>query len=98
MAPSPEPIDIDGMPEVVRVATRARETGEPCLLRQEGEVVAVLLPLALADALGIERPFTDEEIAASQSAAGGWAEVDTDKLIEEIYARRGRPVQPTVEP
>ena len=98
MARASEPLDIDGVAELVRLAREVRDTGEPCLLREGGEVIAVLVPLELADDLGIDRPFTEEEIAASRSAAGGWKHIDTDKLIEDIYARRGRPARPAGEP
>lgn len=88
MTRAPEPHDIDDVAELVRLARAVRDSGEPCLLREGGAVVAVLVPLAVADDLGIERPFTEEEIAASRSAAGGWADVDTDKRLADIYARR----------
>ncbi|GEM_PF-4127535 len=31
---------------------------------------------------------TEEDIAASMAAAGGWADIDADKLIRELYERR----------
>lgn len=32
--------------------------------------------------------ISDEDIEASKSAAGGWSDIDADKMIENIY--RGR--------
>ena len=97
MARVPEPIDIDDVPELVRLADQVRDSWEPCLLRREGEIVAALVPRQVAEDLGLPWPLSAEDVAAFQSAAGGWKDVDTDKLIEDISARRGRPVRPSVE-
>jgi hypothetical protein len=40
---------------------------------------------------------TPEAYEAFRSAAGSWADVDTDKLIEGIYAMRRRSNRPPVE-
>jgi hypothetical protein len=43
------------------------------------------------------REITAEDLEAFRAAAGGWADVDTDKLIEDIYATREISVRPTVD-
>lgn len=90
-------IDIGEMPEVVRLAREVHDSGQPVLLREAGVAIAALIPLELAEELGLRGPLTEAEIAAFESAAGGWHDVDTDRLLEDIYARRGRPVRPPVE-
>lgn len=32
--------------------------------------------------------ISEEDVKISKQAAGAWADIDTDKLIEEIYSRR----------
>ncbi len=90
-------IDISEVPELVRLAREVHDSGQPCLLRADGETIAALVPLELAEELGLRGPLTEADIAAFESAAGGWQDVDTDRLLEDIYARRGRPVRPPVE-
>lgn len=43
------------------------------------------------------RKPTPEDIGAFRSAAGGWADIDTDKLIEDIYESRRISTRPPIE-
>lgn len=51
---------------------------------KEGHSV-VIQPL---DTTSAKRTITDEDWAAFRAAAGSWADVDTDKFLEDIYASR----------
>ena len=90
-------VDVDGMPEVVRLARVVRESGTPRVLRQRGEDIAVIRPLPPPR----RRPRlakTEADYATFRSTAGGWAGlVDADKLIEQVYADREIGDRPPVE-
>ncbi|MBA2449485.1 MAG: hypothetical protein H0V51_15815, partial [Chloroflexi bacterium] len=43
-----EAIDISDVPDLLRLAEQVRTTGEPRILRREGEDIAVLMPVAAA--------------------------------------------------
>ena len=83
------PTEIGDLPELLRLAEEVRESEKPRLLQRHGEPVAVLVPVELAEDFGVRGPITEEDIAAFRSAAGGWKDVDTDKLLKDIYAARG---------
>lgn len=63
-------------------------------MRRTGETVVVEAPDAPPFTLQPGEPSNshpdtaDEDRAAFLAAAGSWADVDTDRLIEEIYERR----------
>ncbi len=97
MAKAMKSIDITNRPDLVDVAEEVRATGEPRLLRRNDEEVAIITPLTPAPARPPKAPatqrlkpkkLTEADLAAFHSAAGGWKDVDTDKLIEDIYAAR----------
>jgi hypothetical protein len=82
-------IEIGDLPELLRLAEEVRATREPRLLRHHGEDLALLVPASLAGK-SRGRPKTPADYDAFRSAAGGWSDVDTDTLIEAIYADRQR--------
>ncbi len=96
MAKPMKSIDITHRPDLVDVAEEVRATGEPRMLRRNDEAVAVITPIVPVRAQRPNPParrlkpkkMTEAEIEAFFSAAGGWADIDTDKLIEDIYAAR----------
>ncbi len=81
------PIDITTMPELARIVAEVEATKKPRELRRENRVVAVIAPAK----------STDADFEAFKSAAGGWKDIDTDKLIENIYASRRRSNRPPVK-
>lgn len=92
-----ETIDITDKPDLVDVAEEVRTTGEPLVLRRGGEDLAVIRPVTKAAIRPPKSPamrrlkpkrLSEADREAFLSAAGGWADVDTDKLIEDIYAAR----------
>ena len=96
MARAVKPIDVDGVPELVRLAREVRESGEPHVLREGGEDLALLTPVAPTRTYPW-REKTEADYEAFRSAAGGWKDVDTDKIIEDIYADRRMSDHPAVD-
>lgn len=91
-----KPIDISDSPEVLRLAEEVRRAGEPYVLRRDGEDLAVVVPLPRPRKPRVKKP-TKADIEAFRSVAGSWADVDTDKLIEDIYETRRRSNRPPIE-
>lgn len=90
------PIDIGDTPELLRLAEEVHRSYESRVLRHEGEDLAMIVPLPRKQPSRRKKP-TPEDYEAFRSAAGSWADVDTDKLIEDIYAMRRRSNRPPVE-
>ena len=80
-----KPIDVSRLPDVLRIAEEVRDSREPRLLKRDGEDLAVIVP---AGKVRTRRGKTRADYEAFRSAAGGWKDVDTDKLIADIYADR----------
>lgn len=76
-------LDISAIPELRRVAEEVARSGRVRVLTENGKVVARVVPEE-----GRPPMDPDERLRALLSAAGSWADVDTDKLIEDIYASR----------
>jgi hypothetical protein len=105
----PIPVDIDTMPDLVRLADEVRATDTPRLLRREGKGVALLVPAPKrrrprkrVDRKRTKRKRsewkpTKEDMEAFYRSAGGWADMDTDKLVENIYADRRISDRPRVD-
>ena len=92
------PIEVGEMAEVERLAEAVRASEKPLLLERNGKRLAVLVPVELAEDFGVRGPITEEDREAFEAAAGSWRGlVDADRLIEDIYARRGRPVEESVK-
>ena len=90
-------IDVSCVPELLGVAEEVRNTGEPRLLRKDGEDLAIVVPVKPASRRLARRPRTKADYEAFRSAAGGWKDVDTDRLISDIYADRRVSNRPAVE-
>jgi hypothetical protein len=90
-------MDIDDAPELARVAEEVRHTNEPRVLRLRGEDVAILRPVKRPNKRRKTREKAEADYEAFRSAAGGWHDVDTDKLIADIYASRSISGRPPVE-
>ena len=88
MAERTNVVDISDEPEIRRLAEEVRRAGEPRVLRRDGEDVAVVIPIHPPKSRRGEHSLTEEDLAAFRSAAGGWKDLDTDKLIENIYESR----------
>lgn len=45
MAKEPKSLDVAGVPELLRIAKQVRESGQPCVLKLNGEQIAILSPV-----------------------------------------------------
>ena len=92
-------IDIGGVPELLSIAEEVRDTGEPRLLKRDSEDLAIVMPVKPAPRMRgrARRVKTRAEYEAFRSAAGGWKDVDTDRLIADIYADRRISNRPAIE-
>ena len=93
----PTPIDITNMPELVKIAEEVDATKTPRELRRENKPVALITPVTGAKKAKKQKAKTKADYEAFKSAAGGWKDIDTDKLIANIYASRRRSNRPPVE-
>lgn len=98
MKPELTPLDVEGMPEIARLADEVARTRRPRLLRQNGEGVAILAPVLRPRKRRVKKPLSQEDLQAFLASAGSWnGLVDTDKLIADIYADRRASNRPPVE-
>ena len=96
MATELTPIDITGMPDVARLAEEVRATKRPRLLRRNNEDVALLVPTTSATPHRRRKATTAADDAAFLASAGSWRDVDTDRLLTDIYESR-RSSRPPVD-
>ncbi len=89
-------MDISDAPELLRLVEEVRRAGEPRVLQRDGQDVAVVAPLP-EPKRNRERAPSEADYEAFRSAAGSWADVDTDALIENIYETRRRSNRSPVE-
>jgi hypothetical protein len=97
MAEQPKSIDISDLPELLGIAEEVRHAGEPRVLRKDGEDLAMVVPLSSGKRSRFKKP-TAADLEIFRSAAGGWADLDTDKLIEDIYRARQEGTRPNPHP
>jgi hypothetical protein len=98
MAEHIKSIDIGDAPELLRLAEEVHRSHEARLLRRAGEDLALVVPVprpAIRRRRSREKSEADYE--AFRSAAGGWKDLDTDKLIEDIYESQGISTRAPVE-
>jgi hypothetical protein len=70
-------------PELARLAGRVRASKRPLFLKEEGETVAVLMPVG-PPASRRRRERTQADRRAFPSAAGAWkGHVDADRLLKD---------------
>lgn len=97
MAQDMRVVDIDDAPDLARLAEEVRASNEPRILRRGNEDIAVLMPVKHAAKRRAGRAKTEADLEAFRSAAGGWKDVDTDKLIRDIYTDRAMSDRPPIE-
>ncbi len=97
MAEQPESIDISDVPDILRLAEEVRRIGEPRVLRGGGEDLAMVVPLPRAKKSPLKKP-TAVDYESFRHAAGSWADIDTDRLIEDIYRARREGSRPSNRP
>jgi hypothetical protein len=87
-------IDATDDPSLTRLANEVRDTKKQHVLKLGNEEVAVISPIRRRRK---GRVISKADYEAFLSSFGGWADVDTDKLIEDIYASRRMSTRPPVE-
>ena len=97
MARELKTIDVSSIPELLRLAEEVRDTNEPRVLKRDSEDLAILMPASRRRRRRTPRPKTRADYEAFRSAAGSWKDVDTDRLIAEVYESRRRSSRPAVE-
>ena len=97
MARERKAVEIGDMPELLRLAEEVHDSEEPRVLHKNGRELAVLMPVKPPATRRTRRKKTEAELEAFRSAAGGWADIDTDKLIADIYESRDISTRPPVE-
>lgn len=90
-------IDVSTEPELDRVAEEVRSSGEARILRRDGEDLALIVPLPPAARRRRRREGNQADDHASVASAGGWADVDADRFLADIYESRQAPPRPAVE-
>ncbi len=97
MAEQPKSIDMSDAADILRLADEVRRTGESRVLRRNGEDLAMLVPLPPARTSPLKKPTT-QDYEAFRRAAGSWADIDTDRLIEDIHRARREGTRPSDRP
>lgn len=77
-----------------RIFDRVAQGEAVIVVDTAGEEVAIVKPLR---ARRRSRRKTAADLAALRAAAGGWADVDTDALIETLYESRRQSSRPPVD-
>jgi hypothetical protein len=90
------PVDIDHVPELVRLAEEVRATNVPRVLRRRNEALAVLTPIR-SKPRARRRVVTKADDDAFLASAGGWSDADVDGFLEENATSRRLAPQPPVE-
>ncbi|MDO8691445.1 MAG: hypothetical protein Q7R39_15800 [Dehalococcoidia bacterium] len=90
-------IDVSGVPELLTIAEEVRNTRDPRLLRRDNEDLAIVMPVKPASKPRTRRVKTKADYESFRSAAGGWKDVDTDRLVADIYADRRISNRPAIE-
>lgn len=89
-------IDISHDPELLKLAEEVHTMHEPRILRRNDEDLAVLMPVG-PKRKRRRRAKTKADYEAFRGAASSWKDVDTNKLIADIYESRRHAFRPPVE-
>jgi hypothetical protein len=83
--------------DVAGVFNRVVAENEAVVVEQPNGTQAVLKPVASKRPARRRRTISDADYEAFLSSAGGWKDVDTDKLVRDIYESRRQSSRPPVE-
>src|SRR5437870_2568486 len=85
---NPERIWIGNMPDLIRISEEVEATKTPRELKRDRKTVAILMPAITKATPERKQAKTKADYEAFLLAAGGWGDMDTYKLIANIYATR----------
>ncbi len=88
-------IEISNMPEVLRIVDEVRKSKTPRILSRRRKALAVLRPLE--DKRKRAKSKAKKKFEAFLASAGSWKDVDTDKLIKDIYESRKISFRPPIQ-
>jgi hypothetical protein len=87
-------IDASDAPALLKLVRSVQDSQRKHVIPLGGEEVAVLTPVRPRRK---DRTITPTDREALLSSLGGWADVDTDRLIANIYADRRAGDRPPME-
>ena len=90
-------VNITSIPELLHLVEEVRRNKRVIVLTAKDEDVAVLSPVTRRHRPSPGRKLTEADVAAFRSAAGSWSDVDTDRLVEDIYQSRERSSRAFIE-
>jgi hypothetical protein len=91
-------IDVEDSPELERLVEELQVSGEPVVLRRDGEPVAVVLSPDWRSDRERGRELSEAERRAFLTTAGGWKGLlDVDRFIEDNYESRRISTRPPVD-
>jgi hypothetical protein len=81
-------LDVSKIPELQRLAQEVADSGEGLVLRDNDTDLAMVAPVKTRARGRRPRERTQADVEAFRSAAGSWADVDTEELKRWIYTGR----------
>jgi hypothetical protein len=91
-----EPVEINDTPDLLRLVQEVKARKVSYLLRHDGEDIAVLIPAPKILRRRGKSAKSEADMAAFYASAGGWEDMDTDRLKQEIYESRRISTRPPV--
>jgi hypothetical protein len=89
MAEHVEPLDVSDTSELLQLAEEVHRSHTSRILRRHGEDLAMVVPLPQGSATNeVVGKKTEADYQRFLSAAGAWADLDTEALKEYIYRAR----------
>ncbi len=96
----PTPIDITTIPDLARIVEEVEATKKPRELVRDNKPVALITLVTSAAGKATKwkaKAKTKADYEAFFSAFGSWKDVDTARLLKNIYATRKRSNRPPIE-
>lgn len=98
MAQATTVIDVGTSPDLRRLVQEIRAGGEPIVLWENGEEVAVVLPANRVVDTPARPALSDAEHRAFLATAGGWEGlIDVDEVLQDVHESRQLPPRPPVD-
>ena len=105
MASEARGIELADVSDLAALVDEVRRSRHPRILRQNGEDVALLMPVVRPERqrshVSHPRPPTEAEITRSRAgimaAAGSWQDVDVEALKRDFHRQRDVTTRPPVE-